>query len=99
MSLLGNGLKGNIFTGLAIGIGAAILAPAIIPVVAGIAKPLVKAAIKGGVVLYDKGKETFAETKEIIEDLVAEAKAELSEVKTEMSEVKEEASETYTPGE
>ena len=38
--------KGNLITGLAIGIGAAILAPVVIPVVAAAAKPLLKAAIK-----------------------------------------------------
>ena len=68
--------KGNIVTGLAIGIGAAILGPVVIPVLAGAAKPLAKAAIKGGLGLYDKGKETFAEVYEMVDDLVAEARAE-----------------------
>ncbi len=99
MSLLGNGLKGNILTGLAIGVGATILAPAIIPVLANIAKPLAKAALKGGIILYEKGKEAFAETKEVVEDLVAEAKAELSETKVEPSEVKAEAAQNVEPGE
>ena len=79
MGLLDNGLKGNIFTGLAIGIGAAVLAPAILPVLVGAAKPLVKAAIKGGIILYDRGKESFAEVGEVVEDLVAEVKAEIAE--------------------
>ena len=68
--------KGNILTGLAIGIGSAILAPIVIPALAGAAKPLAKAAIKGGLVLYDKSKETFAEVYEMVDDLIAEAKAE-----------------------
>jgi capsid protein len=42
-------------------------------------KPAAKAAIKGGLVLYEKGKETFAEVGEVVEDIVAEAKAELDE--------------------
>jgi hypothetical protein len=79
MGLLGNGLKGNVLTGLAIGIGAAVLAPAVLPVLASVAKPVAKAAIKGGLVLFEKGKETFAEMGEVVEDLVAEAKSELSE--------------------
>ena len=78
MGLFDNGLKGNIFSGLAIGIGAAVLAPAILPILVGAAKPLVKAAIKGGIVLYDRGKESFAEVGEVVEDLVAEVKAELA---------------------
>jgi hypothetical protein len=79
MGLFDNGLKGNILSGLAIGIGAAVLAPAILPILVGAAKPLVKAAIKGGIVLYDRSKESFAEVGEVVEDLVAEVKAELAE--------------------
>jgi len=59
MGIFDNGLKGNIFTGLAIGIGAAVLAPTVLPVLVGAAKPLVKAAIKGGIILYEKGKENL----------------------------------------
>ena len=79
MGLFDNGLKGNILSGLAIGIGAAVLAPTILPILVGAAKPLLKAAIKGGIVLYDRGKESFAEVGEVVEDLVAEVKAELAE--------------------
>jgi hypothetical protein len=79
MGLFDDVLKGNIVTGLAIGIGAAVLAPAVLPVIAGVAKPVAKAAIKGGIILFEKGKEAFAEAGEVVEDLVAEVKAELSE--------------------
>ena len=79
MAILDNGLKGNLATGLAIGIGAAILAPVVIPLFANIAKPLTKAAIKGGIQLYGRGRELFAEVAEITEDLVAEAKSELAQ--------------------
>lgn len=81
MSLFDNGLKGNILGGLAIGIGAAILAPAVVPALASIVKPLAKAAIKGGIILYEKGKETVAEISEMVEDIVAEAKVEITEAK------------------
>jgi hypothetical protein len=77
MALFDDVLKGNVVTGLAIGIGAAVLAPVVIPVAAQIVKPLAKAAIKGGIVLYEKGKETVAEMGEVVEDLIAEAKAEM----------------------
>ena len=73
------GWKGNILGGLAIGIGASVVAPAVIPILASVAKPLAKATIKGGFLLYEKGRETLAETQEVIEDLVAEAKAEMAE--------------------
>ncbi|HUJ17592.1 MAG TPA: DUF5132 domain-containing protein [Nitrospirota bacterium] len=79
MALLEDGLKGNLATGLAIGIGAAILAPIVVPLFANVAKPLAKAAIKGGIQLFERGKETFAEIAEITEDIVAEAKSELAE--------------------
>lgn len=79
MALFSNGWKGNIIGGLAIGIGSAILAPIIIPILASIAKPVAKASIKGGLMLYQRGQEAFAETQEIVEDLVAEAQVELAE--------------------
>ncbi len=94
MALFNNGLKGNILTGLAIGIGASVLAPAVIPVLANVVKPLAKAILKGGIVLYEKGLETFAETKEVVEDLIAEAKAELAEAKARPADVAEEVAES-----
>jgi hypothetical protein len=83
MGLFDNGLKGNVVTGLAIGIGAVVLGPVVLPALAGVAKPLLKAAIKSGLMLYEKGKETAAELSEVVEDVVAEAKAEMEEVHAE----------------
>jgi len=71
-------------TGLALGAAAVLLAPIVIPVVGGVVKSLAKAGIKGGMLLYEKGKITAEEAKETIEDMAAEARAELvqeSEVK------------------
>ena len=59
---------------LAMGMGVAILAPAVLPVV----KPLAKTAIKSGVSFYEKTKGAIAETGEVIGDIVAEAKAEVA---------------------
>lgn len=64
------------------GIAAIVLLPVLVPVVAGVGKPIAKAAIKGGIVLYEKGKGIIAEAGESLEDLVAEAKAELAEAET-----------------
>jgi len=80
MPIFENGLKGNILNGLAIGIGAAIVAPALIPVVSSIVKPLAKAVIKGGILCYERSKESIAEISEMVEDIVAEAKAEVHEM-------------------
>ncbi len=64
-------------SGLAIGAASVILAPVVLPVVGGVLKSLTKAGIKGGMVLYEKGKLFAEETKETMEDLTEEAKAEL----------------------
>jgi hypothetical protein len=74
---------GNLFedfgpVGIAAGIGAVVL----LPVVAGFGKPVAKAAIKGGIALYEKSKGVFAEAGEVFEDLVAEARAEIAESQT-----------------
>lgn len=62
------------------GIAAIILLPVLVPVAAGkVGKPLAKATIKSGIVLYEKGKGVIAEVGETFEDIVAEAKAELAE--------------------
>lgn len=67
---------------IAIGVGAVILAPTI----ASLLKPVAKATIKTGVILYQKTKETIAETGEQLGDLVAEAQAEVLAEKTEAKE-------------
>ena len=69
--------KGNIVTGLAVGVGIAILAPLVTPILVSVGKPLAKSMIKTGMLLYEKGRETAAELGEVFEDLVAEAKVEL----------------------
>jgi Protein of unknown function (DUF5132) len=65
--------------GIIAGIGAVLLAPIILPVVAGIGKPLAKSLIKGGILAYEKSKGAFAELGETWEDMVAEARAEIAE--------------------
>ena len=67
--------------GIVAGIGALVLAPIVIPAIAKIGKPIAKAAIKGGITLYEKSKGAVAETGEVLEDLVAEARAELADEK------------------
>ncbi len=72
------------------GIAAIVLLPVLVPVVAGkIGKPIAKATIKGGIVLYEKGKGVLAEVGENLEDLIAEAKAELAEAEVEEAAVVE----------
>ena len=61
------------------GIAAVVLLPVCIPVLTRVAKPLAKAALKGGIVLYEKGKGIIAGVSESLEDIMAESKAELAE--------------------
>ena len=70
------------------GVAAVVLLPVLVPVAAGkLGKPLAKATIKGGIVLYEKGKGVIAEVGETLEDIIAEAKAELAETEVEKAEV------------
>lgn len=71
------------------GIAAIVLLPVLIPVAAGVGKPVAKTAIKGGILLYEKGKGVIAEAGETLEDLVAEAKAELADAETKRLEMAE----------
>lgn len=78
IDLKGFGFEGGV-PGLAVGVGAALLAPVVLPLVAQVGKPLTKAAIKEGLLIYEKSKEALAEVTEVFEDIVAEAKAELAQ--------------------
>ncbi len=69
--------KNKVVGGLAIGIGASILAPVVVSVFSEVGKPLLKATMKSGILLFEKTKELAAEVTETTEDLWAEAKAEL----------------------
>lgn len=69
--------KGNAAVTLAIGLAGAVLIPIVLPVVVRAARPLAKAVIKSGLIVFEKGRESFAEMGEVVEDVVAEAKAEI----------------------
>jgi hypothetical protein len=70
--------KSDLWTGVAIGVGL-LLAPVVIPIVAAGVRPLLKMALKNGVLLYEKGREMVAEAMEGAEDLLEEVKAEVKE--------------------
>lgn len=76
MAILEDALKGgNIVTGLAIGVGAIVLAPLAAPLL----RPITKTVLKAGLVAYDQGRVAFAEMNERASDLVAEARSEMAE--------------------
>ena len=64
------------------GVGVALVAPVVIPALAAGMRPLAKAMIKGGMMVYDKGAEVLAETGEQLSDLVAEVRSEIDATAT-----------------
>ncbi|SEO44323.1 DUF5132 domain-containing protein [Nitrosovibrio sp. Nv6] len=69
--------KSNLIIGLVAGVGASLLAPVLRPFLANVSRSLTKATIKGSIHFYEKGRESFAELGETMDDLVAEAKSEM----------------------
>ncbi len=59
---------------IALGVGAVLLAPTLLPAIGRIIRPVAKGVIKTGIALYRETAATLAET---TGDLVAEARAEL----------------------
>ena len=82
MKILGLANGTQLVTGLAVGAAVILLAPVLLPVISGMAKSLTKAGIKGGLIVLERGKVALAEARESIEDLTAEAKAEMAEEQT-----------------
>lgn len=62
-----------------VGLGIAMVAPSVIPAVASGLRPLAKALVRGGLVLYDAAKEGVAEAGEQFNDLVEETRAEMKQ--------------------
>ena len=76
MALIEDVFKGNVVTGLVIGVAALVLGPTLFPTVGRVLRPAAKTVIKGGIMLY---RETVNGIGELTTDLVAEAKSELEQ--------------------
>lgn len=74
MALFDDVFEGNIGTGLIAAIGVAVLAPVLKPVL----RASAKAAIRGGMMAYDYGRQAVGELGEVAGDLAAETRAEVS---------------------
>lgn len=85
MGLFEDALKGSWGAAL-VGVGVALVAPTVLPVVGAAIRPLAKGVIKGGVMLYDTVKEGVAEAGEQITDMVAEVRSEAEDEGGEESE-------------
>ena len=70
-------LKADTAKGVMIGVGLAFTAPLLLAAFSGFGRPAARAAVKAGLLAYEKGIETAAEFGELVEDLLAEAEAEI----------------------
>jgi hypothetical protein len=77
MAQLNDLLKNPTARNTAIGIGVAVLVPIVAKALAPLVRPVARSAVKIGVVTYEKGRETFAEFGEIIDDMIAEVREEM----------------------
>ena len=73
MALFGNSWVPKVV----VGVGVALVTPVLVPTLAVGLRSLVKTAIKGGMIIYEKSQEIAAEAGEQMSDLMAEARAEL----------------------
>ena len=76
MSLFNNGPT-KIAFGFGLGIMAAELVKELRPAFRGLGRPLLKAAVKSGVILAGDGREKFARFRETLADVTAEVQAEM----------------------
>src|ERR1700730_14649361 len=80
MALIEDVFKGNVVTGLAIGVAALVLGPTLFPTVGRVLRPAAKTVIKGGIMLY---RETVGAIGELTTGLVEEPTRELEQGGTE----------------
>ncbi len=69
--------KNDIVRGTALGVSAALVAFAAIPLIITATRPLARVALKTSLLALEKGREAISEAGEHLEDLVAEVKAEM----------------------
>jgi len=74
----GDSMKSSGWKGIGYSVAVAVLVPMVVPIVVRASGPLARAAGKTGLTFYEKGREIAAEMGEVIEDLVAETKAEFA---------------------
>ena len=75
MALFEDVLKGGGATGIAVGVGAVLLAPVVLPAVGQVLRPVVKGVIKTGISAY---REVTTQLDHATRPLIEEAQAELA---------------------
>ncbi len=71
-------MPGSFGSGFLVGLGAATFVPLAARILSGAGKPLLKEAIKGGMIAVDKSKALYAEAQSSISQVTSEAKTEAS---------------------
>ena len=91
MSIIDDAFRGNLWTGIAVGIGVSVIAPAVIPALGNIVKPVTKSVLKSLLILREKGTGVFAAKKKTTPAPAAQKaiSAEKPKVKTFTGTVKE----------
>jgi hypothetical protein len=64
--------------GLALGAIGLMVAPKVIPVIAGMLRSATKSGMKGGMIAFDKGRELASGTKDVFQEIASEARSEIS---------------------
>ena len=82
----------DLLKGAALGIGVAILVPVAVAALMPVIRPMARSALKAGIWAYEKGRETFDELGETVDDLVAEVEEELLDAR-EAEEIMDEVEE------
>ncbi len=67
--------------GVVLGLGVAVAVPLVAGIMVPRLRPLARNTIKGGILIYEKARETAAGFTEVLDDLVAEVQEELQEAK------------------
>ncbi|WP_447983491.1 DUF5132 domain-containing protein [Nitrospira sp. Nam74] len=67
------------FSSSIVAVGAILMAPTVIPALGSALRPLAKVLVKNGITVYDSAKELIAEAGEELNDMVAEARAEMEQ--------------------
>ena len=67
------------FSSSILAVGAILAATTLIPALGSALRPLAKALVKNGITIYDSAKELVAEAGEELNDMVAEARAEMEQ--------------------
>ena len=84
-------LDKSLWKGVAISLAVTVVTPIVAPIIIRVSGPLLRAAGKAGVALYEKGRETAAEMGEVLDDLIAETKAEFATSDAELEQALQKA--------